>query len=260
MNRPKTPAHVELKLRQEAGFGCAACGCPITDYHHIIEWSEKPHFDVADMVALCPNHHREFGKRAAKHAYRLKQNPHNLKFGRIKGFLGGNGIQKAIRMGGMLVKNCNSVLAYSKVPIFSYRMIDGEINLSAFLPNEHFWPEIEVHDNSISAILGDFWDIEFKTNWIKFRRAKGDIFLEIDFRGENVTIDGNFSIRGQQITLSKTKSLIGTNTITNAVIENCDTAMMLGPNGRLLKPNYAMTTPCAIFLPSGNIWDPRKLK
>ena len=56
------PPEVARHLRAEAGFGCAVCGCPILEYHHIIPWAERMHYEVEHMVALCRNHHQETGK------------------------------------------------------------------------------------------------------------------------------------------------------------------------------------------------------
>ena len=52
------PADVKRELRQEVNFGCAICGAPLLEYHHIIPYSEAEHHDPDHMVAVCPNHHR----------------------------------------------------------------------------------------------------------------------------------------------------------------------------------------------------------
>lgn len=58
----RPPKHVRADLRKEVGFGCPVpeCGCPFLEWHHFSPtWAERPHHDVAGMVALCPIHHRQ---------------------------------------------------------------------------------------------------------------------------------------------------------------------------------------------------------
>lgn len=55
------PASVKRELRQEANFGCAICGFPLIEYHHIEYFSDEEHNDPSRMIALCPNHHSAAG-------------------------------------------------------------------------------------------------------------------------------------------------------------------------------------------------------
>lgn len=48
------------------------------------------------------------------------------------------------------------------------------------------------------AIIDDFWDIEFKSNYIKFRRKKGEVFLSLDFRKDDVEVRGRFELEGRE--------------------------------------------------------------
>ena len=57
-----TPEGVKRLLRQEAGFGCARCGHPYLEYHHIIPYKDDQHFRSEDMVCLCGNCHPALGK------------------------------------------------------------------------------------------------------------------------------------------------------------------------------------------------------
>ena len=211
------------------------------------------------MVALCPNHHTEYGKLSKDHSYRIKQNPINFRTGHIHGLLGGNRNQKTLDIGGMKVEDCKVALAYSRAPIFSYGLENGEFKLSAYLPDQSFKPELQISSNNLTAKIGDFWDIEFKTNWVKFRRKARDIFLSIDFRRDEVTIEGNLNLMGEEVRISNSEIKVGTNTFGGGHIARCHTAFALGPEGRILPPNFAMTAPSAIYLPSGEIWDPQTI-
>ncbi len=254
------PADVARKLRQEAGFGCAVCGCPILEYHHIIEWQERQHFEPEHMVALCPKCHTEYGKLSQAKSYKAKRDPFNIRHGRIEGYLGGNKIQKAIRLGGMTALNCRVPIDYAGNPLFKYRNFEGEFLLDVFLPDQNFWPEVEISQNNLVASTQGFWDIEFKTNWIKFRRKKGDIFLEIDFRGDQVEVDGNFKIFDEEISLKEKGIQAGAVKIQDLYVENCGIGLGLGPSGKVLRPNYAMKCPSAIYLPPYRYWDPQTIR
>lgn len=249
MSRPQPPAKIARQLRQESGFGCAECGNPIIEYHHIVEWSELNHFDPNHMVALCPTCHAEFGKLSPKKSYAVKDNPINIRTGRTKGYLGGNKNQKALRVGGMTVENCNSAVNYSGIDIFSYKFSGEEYLLNALLLNEKFWPEVQIKNNELTASICPFWDIEFKTNWVKFRRSKGDIFLSVDFRGDFVEIDGNLDIGGTTISLKSGLTKNDSLSIKSMHFSNCEVGMAIGPKGRILGPNFAMMQPQALYIP-----------
>jgi hypothetical protein len=249
------PAKVARALRQEAGFGCAVCGCPIIEYHHIIEWHERQHFDVDHMVALCPTHHQEYGKLTKDHAYKAKSNPINIRNGILKGYLGGNKDQKSVKIGGSIISNTDNILEYAGNTIFSYAVSNGQILLDALLPDKFFWPEIKIRENSIVARTVDFWDIQFKTNWVKFNRAEGDICLEIDFRSDIVKIKGNLLICGEPIYFSPSKIKYNGLIIEGGRFMGGKTAFRFGPNGRVVPPNFAMNNPRAQYVEDGTLRD-----
>ncbi|WP_282059741.1 HNH endonuclease signature motif containing protein [Roseobacter litoralis] len=242
MNR-KPPAAIARQLRQEAGFGCAECGCPIIEYHHIVEWNEKKHFDPEHMVALCPNHHSQFGKLPRQRSYHAKKNPINLRNGRIYGFLGGNKQHKSIRIGSNVIENCRHVVRYGHLSLLSYRLLEGEYKLNVFIPNNDFWPEIKVEENALSAQIANFWDIEFKTNWLKFRRRQGESYLNIDFRGNHVEVSARLEILGEEILFSPKGMKYGGVSMDNGYFERANAALDLRTAIVVHPPNYAMRTP-----------------
>lgn len=73
------PADVRRKLRQEANYGCALCGSPLLEHHHIIPRRVWDHNDPDHMIALCPTHHRiaDDGAISRGELYDLKDNPYN---------------------------------------------------------------------------------------------------------------------------------------------------------------------------------------
>ena len=57
MDRPKIPAHIRRKVRQDCGFGCVICGMPFHEIDHIVEWSKVREHKADNLVCLCPTHH-----------------------------------------------------------------------------------------------------------------------------------------------------------------------------------------------------------
>ncbi|WP_390910619.1 HNH endonuclease [Pseudosulfitobacter sp. SM2401] len=264
--RLQTPAYVARQLRQEAGFGCVVCGNPIIEYHHIVEWSERKHFEPEHMVVVCPTHHKELASQRSEVAYRYKKNPINIRKNRLKGYLFTKRKSQSLIIGSMRFTNMTSILTYGGNRIFGFDIKDEEIRLNLFIPNDKFNPLIEIKHNYVTSAVDDHWDIEFKPQWVKFRRKAGDVSLTVDFRQEDATISANFSILGQEFSFQKGKHLdIGHSVLGNLNMEyigepnpaSVVTALGLGPSGRILRPNFAMARPQAVFLPSGRIWDPQ---
>lgn len=85
VRRFDTPAAVERALRQEAGVGCALCGHPYVEYHHIVPYADDPHFRPEDMIALCPTDHVRVAKWSLARQYDLKAKPLN----RVRGYARG---------------------------------------------------------------------------------------------------------------------------------------------------------------------------
>jgi hypothetical protein len=96
------------------------------------------------MIALCPTCHQEYGKRPKSAFYKLKENPINLRRGRIQGYFGGNKKIKGLKIGNFITYNCRQALCFAGLPIFNYRLVDEEFQINAFIPDKDFWPEIEV--------------------------------------------------------------------------------------------------------------------
>jgi len=246
--RPPTPEHVARELRREAGFGCAECGNPILDYHHIIEWNERQHFDPAHMVALCPNHHRRFGKLPKSRAYEAKRKPFNLARGRISEEVGSKHDWTSVMLGNSLYTNCDVALSYHRVPILSLGQSDGRPVINFYFPKEDFWPEIEIVENQVIVWTEDFWDIKFKTNWLHFKRSDKQ-FLEIDLRSDVAVVRGRFNLHGVEYSFLPSGISLGTNHFAQLGATNCKEGLALNGSARVLRPNYAQSTPHAMKLP-----------
>lgn len=245
----RPPALVARQLRQEAGFGCVVCGCPILEYHHIVEWSEQHHHDVKDMVAVCPTHHAEFGIQSQAKAYAAKANPFNIRRKQFRGLLRSSNSTRAFKLGCQTFWGGGSIFNYYGNRMFGYKVVDEEVLLDIFMPDVNFWPEVEIKANDAIADLGGLWDIDFHLNWVKFRRRKGDVFLSIDFRGEMVQVLGRFSVNGQAFDFSPSRNdyngqiTTGDGGIDMSEVPHLDLDAIRYGSGRIIRPNFAMTHP-----------------
>lgn len=238
------PAHVTRQLRQEAYFGCAKCGNPILEYHHIIPWHEINHHDPEHMIALCPTHHHEIEKLPRASAYKVKQNPFNGLEKRFRGFLGTDKEKPTFVFGSNISLSKPNVLVIFQVPFVRYRIADGQSLVSIFIPRSDFWPEVEIVDNDVVATVSDFWDIEFSTNYLRFRKRKGHNFFCVDLRQEHAEISGDLLIGPDRLLISPSKF-----SFQGVTLSHCKSGgpISFESNVRLLRPNFAMTRPQAKF-------------
>ena len=73
------PIDIKRAVLLESGHACAipTCQFPVTEFAHIEPFAQVKKHEVANIVALCPNHHDLFDKkktidRKAMKAYKLK--------------------------------------------------------------------------------------------------------------------------------------------------------------------------------------------
>jgi hypothetical protein len=128
--RPPTPADVERSLRQEAGFGCAKCGHPYIEYHHIIPYAEDAHFRPEDMLALCGNCHPAVSKLGRDRQYELKTGPRNIRRNMLNGALEYDKRDLIFRVGGNWYENIPIILQYKNTPIVACSLKDGQAKVS----------------------------------------------------------------------------------------------------------------------------------
>jgi len=187
----------------------------------------------------------ELEKQRKEIAYRAKSNPINIKNGRLKGYLVTNQTKQVLRIGAVRFENASTAISYGGIPLFGYKYHDNEINVQVYIPDRDFWPEIEIVNNNLSALIDGFWDIEFKSNFLKFRKKKGENFLSLDFRNDDVEINGNLLVDGNNFEFSPTSTnfpSIGLSGIT-IVTEIGGVAIALNDSNQMIRPNFAMARP-----------------
>ncbi|MFB9330103.1 HNH endonuclease [Paenibacillus aurantiacus] len=182
-DRPRVPLPVARSLRQEAGFGCACCGNPFVEYHHIVPYAVDQHFREADMLALCPYcHHAANIGAMTEHTQREhKRNPYNLKNGRATGQLWVNQSVCTVKLGSLVFSNNGRILEINGEPIISIEACeDGRVELSLTLYDEQDNLILQIVKNE--WIHGDVgvWDFEYGFNKLTLRTKHRSIDLHID--------------------------------------------------------------------------------
>jgi hypothetical protein len=183
-------------LRQEANFGCAICGVPVIDCHHIIPRSEKRHNDPEHMIMLCPNHHRPADDDAIERSrlYEAKQNPYNknlvdymfqfeqrkpaIEIGRSIAIFGAPGRITILRVGD---QDIFSATYDGDIVRYDVNFLDKNGTLIAQIDGNERW-----------ANTKKVWDMKNKSNWFKLWNEDEKVGLKI----ENDTDEGYIKIKG----------------------------------------------------------------
>ena len=204
--RPPTPDPIKRILRQEAGFGCCKCGLPILDYHHIVEYAVRPHFDPADMMVLCPNHHREatVGAMQEPEQRRYKAQPANRKRGYVSGLLKVNQTICSVRVGSV-------ELIY---PGVKFSVDDDQLMALSIGPDQNIQVSLTAYDQggTLSCLIennewisGDPapWDVEAGYHTLRISNKLRDIALSIDARRYPIAVQAKLWKHGTAIRISE---------------------------------------------------------
>lgn len=242
------PNEVRRFLRREAHFGCANCGSPILQYHHIVPFARKPHHNPDDMIALCPTCHQSLGKMRPQRCYELKANPYNKRIGKVRGELATDRDTTAFMVGSCIYIDTPIVFSFFNKPIIQYRIDQGQATLDIYIPNEKMWPDILVDSNDLIVNTHNKWDVEFRTNFLRVQKTQQDVYFQIDLRKEVAEIEGRFTILGETYVFSPSSTNIAGFFLRGAQIRGCGTGLSVGDGRRTLHwPNYAMSVPEAVF-------------
>ncbi len=173
------PEPIRQRLRAEAGFGCAYCGNPILEYHHIIPWRDEQLHRPEHMVALCPTHHTEIANFPRSYAYKLKSNPHNKKDDIWNGHLGSERNSIEYVVGSNIFRDTPTILSLFLFPIVGIEIIGGRAFVQyAFL--------IQSFDRSCSSIemtqrsrLEEFGTLGLEQTSLTLEKQGDQTFLQL---------------------------------------------------------------------------------
>ena len=198
------PVKVKRELRQEVNFGCALCGGPLIEYHHIVPYSEADQHDPDHMVALCPNHHRlaDDGAISRTELYSAKKDPANNE--RVDYDFYFDPHSPVIPLGSNVVEIGSfgryQLLQVYDEPLISINYIDGRVEFDVNFYNEDNDLIAVITDNELWANTNEFWDIKYQSNRLKLWNRKYEIGFLSEFNPENSTISfrGRFLFEGDE--------------------------------------------------------------
>jgi hypothetical protein len=195
------PAGVKRTLRQEAGFGCARCGLPIFEYHHIVPRAEEEHNRPVDMVILCPNHHDECTKGAATEAEQRawKSRPFNIVRGYAEGLLKVNQSYCAVACGSCLMVNDGTQVRIDDEPLLGLSLEDGHVQISLTLYDENDDILALIQENEWLSGDAAVWDLEASYQRLTIRREPRDIRLRLRVGADPMSLEAQLWRNGHVV-------------------------------------------------------------
>lgn len=199
------PEAIARQLRQEAGFGCAMCGNPFVQYHHIDPWEFEKHFDPDRMVAICPTCHSRFERMTRDKQLRIKKNPTNISRGVVRGFLEFKVPLSSIAIGSNKFNDCKNLIGFEDELLLGWSLINGEFSITAHIYGRSGKELLFIVDNEVIFIAGDFWDVRFKYNFLELRSKHGAHVVRFDFRRFPVALRFKSFVAGHAVSASSTE-------------------------------------------------------
>ena len=181
--RSSTPEPVARLLRQSAGFGCCRCGFPVYQYHHIVPWHVREHFDPDDMMILCPNCHDAATKGALSEESQkqAQSDPYNRRRGYASGALMVGQKYCAIACGGTLLVGDGMAIRMDGLELLRLSAgADGDLQVSLELRDQDGTVLAVVERNEWISGDPDLWDMRSDHDRLKLWTASRAIVLEIN--------------------------------------------------------------------------------
>ena len=203
------PEPTRRSLRQEANFGCAICGCPLIQMHHIIPWTKTHQHNPSDMIALCPTHHYRADMEEYDETYlrELKKSPHNQTIVSDAFAIQTKDLTVSIATNKFV--NTPRVLVVDNFDIISVTKENQYPQLDAnFFDRFDRWIAI-IHQNQWYIDRRLVWDITYRPRHLTLRCKPGQISLDVKIVNDIVFIRGDLFFNGQLIEATKDDLLLG---------------------------------------------------
>lgn len=233
------PSDIRSKIRKDAGFGCAICGCVVIDYEHIDpEFHQATEHDPGKMTLLCISCHGRVTRKliSKKAVWDAKQNPKALQDGFVHDFLFVNTDEMEIKIGSSVSKNTKVILTIYGKPIiwFEPPSTEGEPNkLCAIFYDDNGKVVSYVNRNQFIAytnnqdIKSGSTELSLVSNEVKclLMDRKGGEALHIS-RMKGRYLDTTVTVNAQGSLIVKQGQ--STMTLSEFRVENCGSAIHLG--------------------------------
>lgn len=193
------PEPVKRIVRQEAGFGCCKCGLPIIEYHHIVKDSKKPE----DIMLLCPTCHTEATVKAMPEPEQrfYKANSFNIKAGYVEGQFKVNQKTPVINTGTVQLIGDGHFILVDGENLLSIEINDGRLEFSIKLYDQKDNLVAEIQCNEWISGNPLPWDLESGFQWLRIRRKRRDIELEINAKKSPIDIRADMWRHGENFLL-----------------------------------------------------------
>ena len=188
------PAAIRRQLRVESAFGCANCGNPLLEYHHIAPWSVVQQHDPAEMIALCPNCHTTLGKLPRERCYKLKNDPYNVRHGYVKGRVYTDNSGEVEEFGGNYAPRARCFVRFLGHPMLSVSYQNGIAELSMTVLDSSCAPILVIEKNDVLARASALTDFDFRTNYLLIKAPTNFTRIELDFRRRPASILGKIGV------------------------------------------------------------------
>jgi len=198
MTNRDIPADIRRMARQEANFGCVACGCPIIDYHHIEPFYKVKKHNIENIVALCPTCHRKANENGAwtkEYVIGLKKNPYNLE--KTKDKFATQSDKFIVKLGWMEFHTLGKLIALKEQVVLScIKREDGIIVVSGIFHDIHGNLIATIEENEWNVMTDKVWDIEYISgSRLTVRQGKRNIVLKMTITNTSLEIQQCFFIK-----------------------------------------------------------------
>ena len=199
-NREDIPAEIRLQVRQESIFGCAACGCPVIEYHHIIPFHEVKKHEFENIVALCPTCHtkaHESGPWSQEYVRTLKASPFNKN--NTKDRFATHSDNFIIKLGWIEFHIQGDLIALDDEIVLScIRNKDGILVISGRFYDIHGNLIAVIDENEWIIKTTKVWDVEYSLGKrLIVRTGKRQIVLRLEITTDSLDIQQCFFIKGR---------------------------------------------------------------
>lgn len=254
--RPPIPQPMQRNIRRRCGFGCIFCGCPLYEYHHIVQFPEREEHIEEEITLLCDKHHKEATNGLLSKDQIVNQNkvPYNVnrKISSPYG-LHFEGRECEILIGSNLFSGTLSdsneyimiPISVDDIDLIGFRIDrSGNLYLQANIFDENNIPCFTIIDNQL-LYRTDAWDVVFEGNTLTVREAIRKIFFEIEFLPPNIIRipRARLLCNGVEILIRKSHIFIVNSRwiIAKSVVHNVVIGLQVGRNLRqlpsALRPN-----------------------
>jgi hypothetical protein len=182
------PKKISQAVKARHDFQCAWCGEPMTDRHHIKEWHLGGAHEEANLILLCPNHHRMAHNNQITSEQLISRKSTHLKNDRIPGGFRTTLEHVKFKLGNNVLEDIRHLIAHEYQPILTVECENEDIYFSANFFDEKgdliFW----MRRNNFWA--PSFFEISSSLDQLRiYDRQNEKMILTINRDGEHLAIE-----------------------------------------------------------------------